>query len=148
MNNLKKIHILILIGITFNIQSVCAQTVGSSLPFSYLFLQSAQNSKNSDIYQKQVIDRRNTLGQNKISESAYKIENLIPNSQIENIKTIEKQLVTTDITPNKWETVQDAGIEKLDKSKILEKVFDYTDAENQRKLQTSSILDNDDGLEQ
>lgn len=148
MNNLKKIHILILIGITFNIQSVCAQTVGSSLPFSYLFLQSAQNSKNSDIYQKQVIDRRNTLGQNKISESAYKIENLIPNSQIENIKTIEKQLVTTDITPNKWDTVQDAGIEKLDKSKILEKVFDYTDAENQRKLQTSSILDNDDGLEQ
>lgn len=148
MNNLKKIHILILIGITFNIQSVCAQTVGSSLPFSYLFLQSAQNSKNSDIYQKQVIDRRNTLGQNKISESAYKIENLIPNSQIENIKTIEKQLVTTDITPDKWDTVQDAGIEKLDKSKILEKVFDYTDAENQRKLQTSSILDNDDGLEQ
>lgn len=148
MNNLKKIHILILIGITFNIQSVCAQTVGSSLPFSYLFLQSAQNSKNSDIYQKQVIDRRNTLGQNKISESAYKIENLIPHSQIENIKTIEKQLVTTDITPNKWDTVQDAGIEKLDKSKILEKVFDYTDAENQRKLQTSSILDNDDGLEQ
>lgn len=148
MNNLKKIHILILIGITFNIQSVCAQTVDSSLPFSYLFLQSAQNSKNSDIYQKQVIDRRNTLGQNKISESAYKIENLIPNSQIENIKTIEKQLVTTDITPNKWDTVQDAGIEKLDKSKILEKVFDYTDAENQRKLQTSSILDNDDGLEQ
>lgn len=148
MNNLKKIHILILIGITFNIQSVCAQTVGSSLPFSYLFLQSAQNSKNSDIYQKQVIDRRNTLGQNKISESAYKIENLIPNSQIENIKTIEKQFVTTDITPNKWDTVQDAGIEKLDKSKILEKVFDYTDAENQRKLQTSSILDNDDGLEQ
>lgn len=148
MNNLKKIHILILIGITFNIQSVCAQTVGSSLPFSYLFLQSAQNSKNSDIYQKQVIDRRNTLEQNKISESAYKIENLIPNSQIENIKTIEKQFVTTDITPNKWDTVQDAGIEKLDKSKILEKVFDYTDAENQRKLQTSSILDNDDGLEQ
>ena len=148
MNSLKKIHILILIGITFNIQSVCAQTVDSSLPFSYLFLQSAQNSQNSDIYQKQIIDRRNTLGQNKISESAYKIENLIPHSQIENIKTIEKQLVTTDIAPNKWDTVQDAGIEKLDKSKIIEKVFDYTNAENQRKLHTSSILDSDDGLEQ
>ena len=57
-------------------------------------------------------------------------------------------MVTTDIAPNKWDTVQDAGIEKLDKSKIIEKVFDYTNAENQRKLQTSSILDSDDGLEQ
>ena len=51
MNSLKKIHILILIGITFNIQSVCAQTADSSLPFSYLFQQSAQNPENSDIYQ-------------------------------------------------------------------------------------------------
>lgn len=148
MNSLKKIHILILIGITFNIQSVCAQTADSSLPFNYLFQQSAQNPENSDIYQKQIIDRRNTLGQNKISESAYKIENLIPHAQIENLKTIEKQLVTTDIAPNKWDTVQDSGIEKLDKSKIIEKIFDYTLAENQRKLQTSSVLDNDDGLEQ
>ena len=118
------------------------------MPFSYLFQQSAQNPENSDIYQKQIIDRRNTLGQNKISESAYKIENLIPHAQIENLKTIEKQLVTTDIAPNKWDAVQDSGIEKLDKSKIIEKIFDYTLAENQRKLQTSSVLDNDDGLEQ
>ena len=36
----------------------------------------------------------------------------------------------------------------ISKSKIIEKVFDYTNAENQRKLQTSSILDSDDGLEQ
>ncbi len=135
MNNLKKIHILILIGITFNIQSVCAQTIDSALPFSYLFPQSEQNPENSDIYQKQIIARRNNLGQNKISESAYKIENLIPQSQIENIKTIEKQLVTTDITPNKWDNVQDAGIEKLDKSKLRNILFNYDGQSMERNSQ-------------
>lgn len=135
MNNLKKIHILILIGITFNIQSVCAQTIDSALPFSYLFPQSEQNPKNSDIYQKQIIARRNNLGQNKISESAYKIENLIPQSQIENIKTIEKQLVTTDIAPNKWDNVQDAGIEKLDKSKLRNILFNYDGQSMERNSQ-------------
>ena len=148
MNKLKKIHILILLGMTFNIQTVCAQTADSALPFSYLFQQSAQNSQNDNIYQKQILDRQNTLGKNKLSESAYKLENIIPHSQIENLKTIERQLVTTDIAPNKWDNIQEAGIEKLYKSKIIEKIFDYTNAENQRKLQTSSVLDNDDGLEQ
>ena len=148
MNKLKKIHILILLGMTFNIQAVCAQTADSALPFSYLFQQSAQSSQNDNIYQKQILDRQSTLGKNKLSESAYKLENIIPHSQIENLKTIERQLVTTDIAPNKWDNIQDAGIEKLYKSKIIEKIFDYTNAENQRKLQTSSVLDNDDGLEQ
>lgn len=135
MNKLKKIHILILLGMTFNIQAVCAQTADSALPFSYLFQQSAQNSQNDNIYQKQILDRQSTLGKNKLSESAYKLENIIPHSQIENLKTIERQLVTTDIAPNKWDNIQDAGIKKLDDSKLRDVLFNYDEKSLERNSQ-------------
>lgn len=135
MNKLKKIHILILLGMTFNIQAVCAQTADSALPFSYLFQQSAQNSQDDNIYQKQILDRQSTLGKNKLSESAYKLENIIPHSQIENLKTIERQLVTTDIAPNKWDNIQDAGIKKLDDSKLRNVLFNYDEKSLERNLQ-------------
>lgn len=135
MNKLKKIHILILLGMTFNIQAVCAQTADSALPFSYLFQQSAQNSPNDNIYQKQILDRQSTLEKNKLSESAYKLENIIPHSQIENLKTIERQLVTTDIVPNKWDNIQDAGIKKLDDSKLRNVLFNYDEKSLERNSQ-------------
>lgn len=135
MNKLKKIHILILLGMTFNIQAVCAQTADSALPFSYLFQQSAQNSPNDNIYQKQILDRQSTLEKNELSESAYKLENIIPHSQIENLKTIERQLVTTDIAPNKWDNVQDAGIKKLDDSKLRDVLFNYDEKSLERNSQ-------------
>lgn len=135
MNKLKKIHILILLGMTFNIQAVCAQTADSALPFSYLFQQSAQNSPNDNIYQKQILDRQSTLEKNKLSESAYKLENIIPHSQIENLKTIERQLVTTDIAPNKWDNIQDAGIKKLDDSKLRNVLFNYDEKSLERNSQ-------------
>ena len=135
MNKLKKIHILILLGMTFNIQAVCAQTADSALPFSYLFQQSAQNSPNDNIYQKQILDRQSTLEKNELSESAYKLENIIPHSQIENLKTIERQLVTTDIAPNKWDNIQDAGIKKLDDSKLRNVLFNYDEKSLERNSQ-------------